>query len=55
MRRGVRHWIKEHRLDFDEGFDELDEIDDDMQQALCWCTVHETWEWHWVPRELTGQ
>jgi hypothetical protein len=26
-----------------------------MQQALCWCTVHETWEWHWVPRELTGQ
>ncbi|WEX07385.1 hypothetical protein [Chelativorans sp. AA-79] len=41
----------EHEIDPDQ-VDELDEISGDEQLALVWCETHETWEWHWVDRDL---
>jgi hypothetical protein len=40
---------QKHDLDYGE-IDDLDEISGDEQLALIWCSTHQTYEWHWIPR-----
>jgi hypothetical protein len=42
---------EQHDLDFTE-IDEIDDIDDDQQLVLIWCSKHRVYEWHWVPIDV---
>ena len=44
--RRIRHEVDPSQVD------ELDDISGDEQLALVWCETHNTWEWHYIDRDL---
>jgi hypothetical protein len=47
----IKKGTVEHVIDTSQ-IDELDEIDCDQQLSLTWCETHQTWEWHWLERNV---